>query len=76
MTTKEQVHQAIERLSDDQLSKIQAAIEQLTADDPRERWRSIPGLQLPDVWPPDYGDFQPVKLEGESVSEQLIRERR
>ena len=31
-----------------------------------------------EIWPPDYGDFRPIRLagEGESVAEQLIRERR
>jgi hypothetical protein len=74
--TKEQVHQAIDRLTEEQLNKVQAVLEQLHTDDPRERWRSIPGLRLPEEWPPDYGNFEPVRLDGESVSEQLIRERR
>jgi hypothetical protein len=76
MMTKEQVHQAIDRLNDEQLNKVQAVLEQLHTDDPRERWRSIPGLRIPEQWPPDYGGFDPVRLEGEPVSEQLIRERR
>jgi hypothetical protein len=74
--TKEQVHQAIDRLTEEQLNKVQAVLEQLHTDDPRERWRSIPGLRIPEEWPPDYGNFEPVRLDGESVSEQLIRERR
>lgn len=76
MTTKEQVHEAIDRLNDEQLNKVQAVLEQLSTEDPRERWRSIPDLRVPEEWPPDYGDFEPVKLDGEPVSERLIRERR
>jgi hypothetical protein len=40
------------------------------------RLNSMPGVKLPDHWPPQFENFEPVKLEGESVSEQLIRERR
>ncbi len=76
--TKEQIHEAIDRLTPDQLTQINAALEQISHEDPRERWRSIPGLKLPEIWPPDYGDFNPIKLtgEGESAAEQLIQERR
>ncbi len=74
--TREQVHEAIDRLTEDQLSRVQEVLEQFSADDPRGRWRRIAGLRVPDIWPPDYGDFTPVRIEGESVSEQLIRDRR
>jgi hypothetical protein len=36
----------------------------------------IPGIGMPKHWPPRFGDFEPIKVEGEPVSEQLIRERR
>jgi hypothetical protein len=38
--------------------------------------KSIPGIKLPDHWPPRFEKFEPLLLEGEPVSEQLIRERR
>ena len=38
--------------------------------------KSIPGIRLPDHWPPQYPDFEPIAIEGEPLSEQLIRERR
>jgi hypothetical protein len=38
--------------------------------------KSIPGIQLPAHWPPQFADFAPIPIEGEPVSEQLIRERR
>jgi hypothetical protein len=74
--TKEQIHEAIDRLNPDQLSHVQSVLEQLSGDDPRERWKGISGLRVPAVWPPDYGDFRAVRLTGESVADQLIRERR
>jgi hypothetical protein len=49
---------------------------------PRSRWRpfaailrEIPGLQVPDHWPPRYPDIEPLTVAGEPASEQLIRER-
>ena len=36
----------------------------------------IPGIGMPKDWPPIFDDFEPIKVEGEPVSEQLIRERR
>jgi hypothetical protein len=41
-----------------------------------ERLKAIPGLKVPDHWPPHFEKFEPIKVEGEPVSEQLIRERR
>jgi len=76
MMTREQVHEAIDRLDEGQLDEVRTVLEKISATDPRERWRRIPGLQMPDRWPPDFGDFQPLKLDGEPVSEQLIRDRR
>jgi hypothetical protein len=38
--------------------------------------RTIPGLRVPDHWPPRFADFEPMSFEGEPPSEQLIRERR
>jgi hypothetical protein len=45
-------------------------------DPVRERLKSIPGVQLPYHWPPRFEKFEPLRVEGEPVSEQLIRERR
>jgi hypothetical protein len=38
--------------------------------------RSMRGVKLPDHWPPQFEKFEPLAVEGEPVSEQLIRERR
>lgn len=38
--------------------------------------QSIPGVRLPEHWPPRFETFEPIPVEGELVSEQLIRERR
>jgi len=41
-----------------------------------QRLKSIPGVKLPDHWPPRFEKFEPLRVEDEPVSEQLIRERR
>jgi hypothetical protein len=41
-----------------------------------QRLKSVPGIKLPDHWPPHFEKFEPLRVEGEPVSEQLIRERR
>jgi hypothetical protein len=41
-----------------------------------QRLKAIPGVKLPDRWPPRFEKFEPLRVEGEPVSEQLIRERR
>jgi hypothetical protein len=41
-----------------------------------QRLNSMPGVKLPDRWPPHFEVFEPIHVEGEPVSEQLIRERR
>ena len=46
------------------------------ADTVWERLKMIPGVQLPDHWPPQFEKFEPLRIEGEPVSKQLIRERR
>lgn len=41
-----------------------------------QRLRGIPGVQLPEHWPPIFEKFEPLSVEGGPVSEQLVRERR
>ena len=74
--TKEQMHKVIDRLTEEQLNKVEAVLEQLDTEDPRERWKTIPGLRVPEEWPPRFGKVERLQVEGESASEQLIRERR
>jgi hypothetical protein len=48
----------------------------LAADPVWERLSKMPGVMLPDHWPPQFERFEPVAIEGEPVSGQIIRERR
>jgi hypothetical protein len=35
-----------------------------------ERLKVIPGVKLPDHWPPRFDKFEPLRVEGEPVSEK------
>lgn len=49
----------------------------LSSPDPVwERLRAIPGIKLPQCWPPKFKQVKPLPVEGELPSERLIRERR
>jgi hypothetical protein len=66
----------------DNLPQNQEAVETPEAERVKEQerllevLRAIPGLRVPDHWPPRYEPFEPMPYDGEAPSEQLIRERR
>ncbi len=81
MQTHAELHQAIDQLDDAQAKEVMTLVQDLLngrTDVVLERLKKIPGIRLPANWPPQFERVQPVKLEGEgeSASEQLIRERR
>ena len=78
MTTRQDLHKAIDKLTDDQVKKVIAAVKPIVESNPYETLKGAPGIRVPEQWPPEYPIFEPIKisLEGELPSEQLIRERR
>lgn len=78
MTTRQDLHEAIDKLTDDQVKKVIEAVKRVIASNPYELLKGAPGIRVPDEWPPEYQVFEPIKIsqEGELPSEQLIRERR
>jgi hypothetical protein len=70
------LHQLVDELDDRQLPQAAQALEAIQQASLEAILRSIPGLRMPDHWPPRYADFEPISIPGEPVSEQLIRERR
>ncbi len=70
------LHQLVDELSDQQLARAVAAIETILHDAIGAVLRNIPGLQMPDHWPPCYPDVEPMPVAGEPPSDQLIRDRR
>ena len=69
------IEQALAERSSEDATGLEAAAEQ----QPDALWqllKTIPGIKLPRHWPPRFKHVTPIKVEGEPVSEQLIRERR
>ncbi len=76
MTSREDLHRAIDQLSEDQLRQVSAVVERLLQPDWWQRLARIPGVRMPAEWPGQFENVERVRVEGELVSEQLIRERR
>lgn len=78
MTSRQELHAAIDRLTEDQLKKVIEVVKPIVESNPYEILKGAPGIRVPDEWPPQYQTFEPIKIsqEGELPSEQLIRERR
>jgi hypothetical protein len=68
--------QSPETLIEQALAEHFRAPSTAAADPLLEKLKGIPGLRLPAQWPPRFASFEPIQVEGEPVSEQLIRERR
>jgi len=79
MMTKEEVHQAIDRLNDDQLRPVATLIEELLPRNTASLWeglKCVPGIRFPGHWPPRFGSVERLRLDGDLASDQLIRDRR
>ena len=79
MATRAELLEAIERLNEKQMGQVMALVQGLLEKDPdpiRECLKTIPGVKLPAHWPQRFKRVEPLKVEGELVSERLIRERR
>ena len=42
----------------------------------REALRAIPGVVLPDAWPPQLSHVEPIVAEGKAASQTLVEDRR
>ncbi len=67
--SREHLHELVDQLNEEQIPQAAHALEAIL--------RGIPGLRMPDHWPPQFMEFEPLPVNGEELpSEQLIRERR
>ncbi len=73
---RQNLHETIEQLTEEQLVAVAAAIQKIQTPDRRPVLKEVAGFRLPAHWPPQFPDFEPLPYEGEPPSEQLIRERR
>ena len=74
--SRHHLHELVDQLDEQQLSQATQALETIRQNAFAALLRDIPGLRVPDHWPPRYPEVEPVTVEGEPASEQLIRERR
>lgn len=74
--SRHHLHELINQLNDHQLPQAVQALESIRQDSLAAILRDLPGLRMPDHWPPRYPDVEPLTVPGEPASEQLIRERR
>jgi hypothetical protein len=75
--SRHHLHQLVDELSDQHLPQATQALEALRQASLEGILRSVPGLRMPDHWPPQFVDFEPLPIaDDELPSEQLIRERR
>ncbi len=76
MTTREELYRLIENLTEEQLRWVLEEVKPIIGVDPFSDLRAVPGLKLPEHWPPRFGSFEPMTAEGDLPSRQLIRVRR
>lgn len=78
MTTRQDIHEAIDKLTDDQVKKVIEAVKPIVESNAYEILKGCSGIRVPEQWPPEYQVFEPIEISpGEELpSEQLIRERR
>ena len=70
------LHESLDQLNEQQILQAAQALESIRYNSLAAVLRDIPGLRMPDHWPPRYPDVEPLTVPGEPASEQLIRERR
>ena len=70
------LHDLVDQLDGTQIPQALHALETIRHNSLAAVLRSIPGLRMPDHWPPRYPTIEPLSVPGEPASEQLIRERR
>lgn len=78
-TTRLELYAAIERLNDKQLGEVLSVAKSFLVDDKdpiRKRLLTMPGIKLPARRYPRLDAFEPLDVEGELPSEQIVRERR
>jgi hypothetical protein len=74
---RQHVHELVDQLNEQQLPQAAHALEAIQDASLEAILRAIPSLQMPDHWPPQFVEFEPLPVTGEDLpSERLIRERR
>ncbi len=77
---KEELHAVVEGLTDEDAARLLRVVGEMRVADEQadllEALRAIPGVTVPDRWPPRFREVEPVVVAGEPASEMLMRDRR
>jgi hypothetical protein len=71
-----EVHKVVDQLNEEQLAQAAQVLGAISHDSLEAILRDIPGLRMPEHWPPRFPEVEPLVVSGEPASEQLVRERR
>jgi hypothetical protein len=72
----QRLHRLVDQLEDQQLSLAADALDTVHENSMVAVLRDVPGIRMPDHWPPRFPDVEPLTVSDEPASEQLIRDRR
>ena len=72
----QRLHGLVDQLEDQQLSLAADALDTVHENSMVAVLRDVPGIRMPDHWPPRFPDVEPLTVSDEPASEQLIRDRR
>ena len=70
------LHELVDQLNDQQIPQAAHALEAIRKNSLAAVLHDMPGVQMPDHWPPRYPRVELLTVSGEPASEQLIRDRR
>ena len=73
---RQHLHPLVDQLEDQQLSLAADALDTVHENSMVAVLRDVPGIRMPDHWPPRFPDVEPLTVSDEPASEQLIRDRR
>jgi hypothetical protein len=86
MNLRQELHEVIDKLDESQITRLMpiarsvqsgsAVRNDLAERELFELLKSLPNVTVPAQWPPRFRDVVPIQIDGEPVSEILIRERR
>ena len=72
----QRLRRLVDQLEDQQLSLAADALDTVHENSMVAVLRDVPGIRMPDHWPPRFPDVEPLTVSDEPASEQLIRDRR
>ena len=77
---KEELYAVVETLTDEEAHRLLAMARELETSGEQaavlNALRAIPGVTMPDRWPPRFRDVEPITVAGKPASQMLTEDRR